>query len=175
MKKVVLDSGPWISALGVRPASEAARQQKAKELLAFLNAQPAEFTVYYSQRSEIELPKHMDASLVFNRYQRLPYHTLDECWEQIEGTWDNVGTKWDDATEEEFGKETNKGLSDKRKERNKRDHGIYGDAIFEKCQFLLHENPKDFKRLVTDAAKHGLIVIDLWAHSALEIKAILTK
>lgn len=175
MKKVVLDTGPWISALGVRGPSDQSRQEKAKKVLALLTARPTEFTVYYSQRSELELPNHMDATLVFNNYQRLPYHSLDETWGEVEGTWENWGSMWDDVGEEALGATAKMKLPDKPKKSNQRDRGICGDAILEKCQFLLHENPRDMNRLVAVAATRGLVIIDLFAHTREEIEAMLSK
>ena len=57
----------------------------------------------------------------------------------------------------------------------KRRGAFFGLDAVERCQFLLHENPKDLDRFVTDAAMHGLTIINLLAYSAQDIEAMLSK
>jgi hypothetical protein len=167
--KVVLDTTVWISARGTRKSAPA-RQQRARRVLSFLTSQPTRFSVYYSERLELELAHDAILPTLKHFFHRLPYHVLNETWDQSEGKWENCGSRWDDVEESRFGEAAEILLPDRVKSSNRRDRGIYGDAVFAKCRCLLHENPRDFDRCVEDSERHGLKIINLLNHEANEVE-----
>jgi hypothetical protein len=161
MKRVLLDTGAWISAYAQR--KDLARVDRAKRVLEYLERNPTRYTVCYSQRTQIELSGHAKTKPPdLSRFVLLPYHSGNE-------TWGEIDTTWGDAQEVAAGDSLLKALPEKKKKTNQRDRGIYGDAAFEKCNIVLHENPDDFSRFAAHAEASGILLINLLKHTPEEI------
>jgi predicted nucleic acid-binding protein len=168
MIRVLLDTSVWISLFGSRRSTE--RGERARTVLAFLEDRADRFTVCYSERTVSELSKPIPE---LERFERVPYHTLDENWNQIDGSWGNIGSDWDNSDESPFAESAKAALPDKSTRPNpRRDRGICADAAFSNCRYLLTEDRSDFSKLKRIASDHGLHVmclLDLSAREAIDI------
>jgi len=157
MKKLLVDTTVFISAYGSRSATE--RGICARRVLDYVESRKDEFIVCKSARTLRELSPPIRE---LDRFETVPYHWMDERWEDIEGTWGNIGSRWGNGQERELADAARDALPDKGKRPNvRRDRGILGDAVFAGCAFLLTEDEKDFDRLAPIAERCRLRVINL--------------
>jgi len=156
MKKILLDTSVLTSAFGNR-ANAPDRARRARAVLDFLEGSD-EFTVCYSERTSTELSRPMHE---LERFEMVQYHWLNETIGQLDGVIENIGSRFGDTRETQLAESLSSALPDKRKKLNRRDRGIFGDAMYAGCSFLLHENPADFNRLVDEGRQHGLVVLNL--------------
>lgn len=165
--RLLLDTGVFISYFG-RPENSF-RTEKARVLIRHINQIQGE--ILYSQRTLYELKERDWASReeFINQCTLASYHFGNETIEKIEGTWENIGSLFNNDADGEFqlSEELNLYLI---KERDTRDRGILLDAIKNECDYFIHENPRDFNRVPKEMKrKFKIIVINLLA---LELQGI---
>ena len=86
-----------------------------------------------------------------NIAKKLPAHTGNDAWEKINDVnWEDWGTIWSDCEEGELADELETQLPDKKKKSNRIDRNIVLTAIKENIAFILHENPKDYNKLLNN-------------------------
>ncbi len=168
MIKTLLDTSVWISVFGTR--EDSIRKKIARTIFDFLVSNPEKFFICYSERTTIELTTPI---MELSKYKMIPYHSINEAWQEIEGTWDNWETKFGDEKEVLNGKIFSEILPDLKTKSNKRDRGIYADAVYAGCKLLLHENPKDFNKLAKGAQQRDLQIVNLLEIRETEPKKIL--
>ena len=156
--KILLDTSVWISYFGQR--KEKSRISVAESLFRYFDENEKIVEICYSERTLNELESN-DYRDVLKRYSLVVSHILDLNWEEIDLKWENIHTKWGDSSEVELGDDLKKELPDNKHKSQKADRGIYGDAILEECNMIIHENPKDFNKLQEDASKRGIEIINL--------------
>ena len=146
-KRVLLDTGVIISYCGRH--EDSFRETKAQKLIEYLKANS--FDIFYSQRTQNELkvkPSEVREKFL-SECKLAAYYIGNETCDKIEGTWENIGSLWDNESDGEFG------LSERiniwlKKERDLQDRGILLDAIKNGCVYFIHENPKDYSKIPTD-------------------------
>ena len=142
--KVLLDTGVFISYFG--RANEPQRVTKARGLMNYFRNK--DIDILYSQRTQNELnviPSETRTEFL-NNCIMAEYFFGNETIDQIEGTSENIGSLSDNDSDGEYGisERINTWLI---KDRDLRDRGILLDAIKNKCNFFIHENPKDYKKV----------------------------
>lgn len=148
-KRVLLDTGVLISYFGREEDKE--RTDKAEKLILYLQEQ--KFEILYSQRTENELMKKPSQirTEFLKKFTRARYYWGNEKWEEVDGTWENICSTWNGSNEEsEIAEKIESWLN---KERDLRDRGILLDAIFNDCNYFVHENPKDFDKISIEFLK----------------------
>jgi len=98
---------------------------------------------------------------ILHQFTLLGSHSLNLTWDKINLKVDNLYSIFGNIEELKVGNSLEEILPDKSKKNNENDRGIYGDAIFEKCDVILHENPKDFSKFENDAKKRNILIINL--------------
>jgi len=150
MKKVLLDTGVFISYCGRLNSPE--RENKVRSLFDYLLI--GNFEILYSQRTENELKRHFseERRQLLQKCTLASYHFGSEPWDQIEGKIENIGSIINNDSDGEFQlhKRLNTFLKNKK---DFRDKGILLDAIQNKCNFFIHENPNDFKKIPIELFK----------------------
>lgn len=163
MVKVLLDTSVLLSnALGFR-VTDPEREKKAMCLLNYLSTHVNNFELVYSERTKRELIKYLNENRAedeLKKYKMLPSYTLSQNYEETEEIWNNIDSKWGDEKELDLGVSLENTLPDKNK-LNRNDRGIFGDAILNSCEVVIHENPKDFNKLRTLADEYGITLINL--------------
>jgi hypothetical protein len=89
------------------------------------------------------------------------YYVGNETWDQIDGTWENIFSLWDNDSDGEFqiSEKINSWLN---KNRDLKDRGILLDAIRNQCRYFIHENPKDYNKIPHEFfIEFNLVCIDL--------------
>lgn len=160
MINVLLDSSVFVSSFGNRSKDEAWRIERAICVIKFLKENSESYQICYSERTKNELVNDPNFSCL-SQFKLLPSHWLNATWEKIDLTWKNIGSKWDDSSEIELGKQLEEKLPDKAKKDNLNDRGIYGDAVFNSCDVVIHENPRDFNKLRYDSDERHIHLINL--------------
>lgn len=171
MKKILIDTGVWMSYFGQRRADEYKKVEKAKELFNHLDASKSNYNVWYSERNWQEL-ECADSRRALAKYSMLPSHILSQKFEKTPEIIDNIGTKMGNHKELDLEMEILEILPG---EKQYRDRLIYADAILENCDFLIHEDPKDFNLLTEHAKKYGLVLIDQYSNDISGIINILSS
>ncbi len=96
--------------------------------------------------------------LILDKFVTLGYHSGNEFWEEIDGTWDNWYTKWGDKGESKIADEIKKDLKN---DRHKHDRGILLDAIQNDCEIIVSENWSDFGKIYNIGLKYGVTICTL--------------
>ncbi len=162
MKTAVLDTGVIISLIDRRDETKMANAKALYKILVEKNVR-----VVYSQRTKYELIEdpRIEARIksgeinfrareeFLQNHTMLPYYVGNETWGQCIGTWDNIGSLWGgglkpspDSIETEVTTH-NRIQSYLKKQKDLKDQGILLDAVFSKCDYFIHENPKDFGKI----------------------------
>src|SRR5437879_2354287 len=95
---------------------------------------------------------------------KLPAHTGNDTWDQIDINWEDWGSLWNNDDEVKLGDELEKQLPDKKSKSNRIDRNIVITAANQKIDFILHENPNDYKKINID----GITFIDLLGIESLD-------
>jgi predicted nucleic acid-binding protein len=145
-KKVILDTGVWISYFGREENKQ--RTEMAKNLFKILS--DSSFEILFSQRTENELNQKpsLERQTFLKKFDRATYYKGNETWNQIQGTWENIGSLWESSEVE-----TTTAIKIKnwlKREKDIEDRGILLDAVFNGCKFFIHENPNDFNKISLD-------------------------
>lgn len=161
-KRILLDTSVWISYFGDRPENCKARIELSRNIITYCLAQKMQ--LFYCSYVEFELnqanqknrPENIEKMKLIA--ENIPAHTGNDTLDQIvDVTWENWGSLWNIEEEETFGDELQKQLPDKKNKSNRRDRNIIVTAKYENIDAILHENPKDFKKIKTDS----MTIIDL--------------
>lgn len=157
--RFLLDTGVFISYFGRE--NEFRRTDIAKYLIDHIHSIGG--IIFYSQRTYNELRKKDwgQREQFLEKCTLGSYHFGNETFGEIEGTWENIGSRLNNDSDGEYqlSEQLNQYL---RKDRDIRDRGILLDAIKNECQYFIHENPNDFDRVpqeITD--DFNLIVLNL--------------
>ncbi len=157
MIKVLLDTSVWISSFRPRPVSSDPnniRHPRAKNIIQYLVDN--NYEICYSERSRIELAKDTKRD-VLNDFTMLGSHDLNFTWEEQDTLWENSKSIWGDESEVVFGDKLERLLPNKK---NLYDRGIFGDAVKEKCQIIIHEDG-NFDRLEVESITNDILQINL--------------
>ena len=183
MIKIVLDTGVLISNIGGFRSTDISRDKIAKVAIDFLMNNPTKYGLYYSERTKGELinfferngGSDLSANNELKKYTMLHSHIFNESLDQISIVWENIASKWGDNSEYELGESLEMKLPDKVNKLNRNDRGIIGDAIMNSCNAILHENPKDFRKLEEISKENGILMLNLLELSSESVISILEK
>lgn len=159
MIKFFLDTGVFISYFGRK--SDSTRTINAKLLIDHIDDISGE--ILYSQRTYHELKKHewKKRKTFLKQCTLSSYHYGNESFNEIDGTFDNIGSIWNNDKGDEY-KLSNELFKYMSKYRELHDRGILLDAIMNNCNYFIHENPNDFNLIPKEITNQfNLIVIDL--------------
>ncbi len=171
--KVLLDTSVFISSFSGTRVNDSERTIKAQCIIKYLEENKC-FQICYSERTQRELKWDKNIHKL-NKYELLNSHVLNQTYDNTEEKWNNIATIWNDLSEIQLGDDIEKVLPDKPSKSNKNDRGIYADALYEGCKFIIHENPKDFNKLNNYISSKNIVLIDLMKHTCLEVIEILEK
>ena len=154
MIKVLLDTSVWIRYLRIRSTDEdGTRHKKANELFNYLLTNHDKYIICYSERSRNEL----NNDKILAGFSMIGSHCFNLPIEEIDLVWDNIQTKWGDESEVEYGDKLEELLPYKK---NNNDRGIFGDAVYENCQIIIHED-KDFLQFIDESKYQNIVLINL--------------
>jgi hypothetical protein len=192
MKKVLIDTGVWISYFDDRRAKNypelqlkyKERHLKAQKVIKYLTDN--KFTLCYMHYIEKELTKHPthNRKVALRKIKKIATEIEayfgNDCWEKIDIPWEKLGSPWDNDEEARINDILDKQLPDKSRKSNREDRKIALAFLQEPGVIaLLHENPKDFKKInlqeisvKTDLNKK---IIDIYSLNFEEIENILSK
>jgi hypothetical protein len=88
---------------------------------------------------------------------RLPAHIGNDTWDQIDCNWEDLGSLWNNDEEVKLGNQLQQQLPDKKNKSNRIDRNIVITALNQNINYILHENPHDYKKIHLD----GIVFIDL--------------
>lgn len=158
--KILLDTGVFISYFD-RPEDKS-REEKARKLIDHIKHK-LQGEIVYSQRTFHELKnKNWNRRKKFlEDCQMSKYYIGNETYDKIEGTWENIGSLFNNDSDGEF-QISEKLIKFLSKDRDFRDRGILLDALKNNCDYFIHENPKDFNKIpIALIENYSLKIINL--------------
>lgn len=144
---------------------------KANHVYHFLKRNKVE--IVYTNDVKIEVLRKSTEKMneFLNSHRQIPYFVGIRSWDEIEATWDDLGSVFNDNGEEhidiiKYLKRTERSLDD----------GILNDAICYGVDIFVHFNSKDFKRIPNDFwKKYRVLNMDLKSLSIEEIEIELNR
>ncbi len=168
VKRLLLDTGVWISYFGTRQRSEQERIDTARKIIDYCLKE--NFKLFYSPYVENELNlgnslnRSKNIEVMRKIADKLPAHTGNDTWDQIDVTYEDWGSKWNNVEEVKLGNKLQEQLPDKKNKSNRIDRNTVVTAINQKIDIILHENPRDFDKIDVK----GIFIVDLLSIESLD-------
>jgi len=153
-KKILIETSVWVSYFGDRNIENNCRIKTAREVISFCLKEEHELLYCHYVLRELQnyegSKRKKDIEELKNIAKELPSNIGAEPCNKIEVPWDKIGSVWNNNEENKQEKRIEASLPDKNNKSNKNDRKILLTAHQQGVNILLHENPKDFKKIKLD-------------------------
>jgi hypothetical protein len=161
VKRLLLDTGVWISYFGNRKQSEQKRIDTARNIINYCLREKIKLFYCPYVENELNLGHNLNKAKNIEEMKKiadkLPAHIGNDTWDQIDVKFEDWGSKWNNDEEVKLGNELQKQLPNKKNKSNRVDRNMVVTAVNQKINIILHENPKDYNKIDVK----GIFFVDL--------------